>query len=261
MVVTEAFLQPNAIYNATDIDDSQTAYDAISGSANDFAEYPGSTASSIAVSTMQESAANSTLVKYSNADCMAEYATTFVSKSRNVLLVTTDTNSTNQYLGAQSWEVDYEVPYFWICGASWSPSPYLDHSPVCTLGTAQASAESWEVQGHPISYCMVQQVPEECRVNFSLVVMLIIIIANAIKAATMLYTFYKLDSETLVTVGDATASFLTEPDPTTEGICLLSKEDIQKGKWKEPQPKRWIPKRLFWFKAASLKRWLTCNIL
>jgi hypothetical protein len=77
----------------------------------------------------------------------------------------------------------------------------------------------------------------------------------------VILTAWKLNEPTLVTIGDAVASFLKDPDPTTEGICLSTKMDIQKKKWKLQTAKPWAPKKHFWFRAASVKRWLICNIL
>ena len=212
---------------------------------------------------MHNNALNGTLVRYDSAACMAEYAVNFVSKVRNVLLVTNDTVSSNNALGGGYWGSSNQVPYAWLCGPSWSSNPYLDTPPsaACTLSIATESADTWTVAGHVISYCMVETVVEECRLSFSLVIMLIVITANAIKATIMILTFVKLREPTLVTIGDAIASFLDEPDPTTAGICLSTREDIRKGKWKNQPAKQWVPKRHFWFKAASIKRWLTCNIL
>jgi hypothetical protein len=82
IVVTEGFLQPNITVNATD--ESNYSYGI-----------------SIAVLTdMHTAALNGSLLKLDNSDCMARYANTFISKSRNVLLVTTDTNPNHTYLDA-----------------------------------------------------------------------------------------------------------------------------------------------------------------
>ena len=212
---------------------------------------------------LHSAALNGSLVKLDNLACMAKYANNFISDARNVLLVTTDTSPNSSYLGFTQWSSDDEVPFWWLCGDEWEPNPYYDHSPVCTLAKAQAGASSWSVMKHPISYCLVQEVEEQCQLRFSLTIMIIVIIANATKATIMLLTWWKLRTPTLVTIGDAVVSFLDDPDPTTKGICLATKADIQKAKgaWIDQGAKRWVPHRHLWFRAASIKRWLTCNIL
>ena len=93
--------------------------------------------------------------------------------------------------------------------------------------------------------------------------MIFVILANATKATVMILTWRKLRTPTLVTIGDAVTSFLDNPDQTTAGICLAAKINIvkSKGPWKRQGATRWISVRHFWFRAASIKRWLTCNIL
>ena len=238
--MTENFLGSSAVYDNTNV------------------TYPVSTG---VLETLHKKALNGSLVKYDLANCQKEYAVSFVSKVRNVLLVTNDTDATNNILKINSWYSGDEVSYHWICGDGYSNEPYQFGSPVCTLSIALATANNWTLFGHPISYCMVEPVIEECRLSFSLVIMLAVIAANLTKATIMVWTVWKLREPTLVTIGDAVASFLEQPDPTTAGICLSTKMDIIKGKWKKKIAKRWAPERHFWFKAASFKRWLTCYIL
>ena len=212
--------------------------------------------------TLHKEAVSGSLVKYDAASCMAEYAGNFVSRVRNVLLVTKDTDNVNNALGGGSWDSYNEIPYAWLCGPDFDSNPYgYSPSPVCTLSIATASVDTWTVDKHLISYCMIETVEEECRLSFSLGIMLIVIAANAIKATIMILTFVRLKEPTLVTLGDAIASFLDEPDPTTTGICLSTRADICAGRWKNQPAKQWVSKRHFWFKAASIKRWLTCNVL
>jgi hypothetical protein len=210
---------------------------------------------------MHEKALNGTLVKYDSAACMAEYASTFVSKVRNVLLVSTDNNPTNNVLASASWTKSYAIPFDWICGDDYIAYLHPEGVTPCTLSIATSGAATWRALSHSISYCMVEPIVEKCRLSFSLEIMIIVIVANMAKATIMILTCWRLKAPTLVTIGDAIASFLDKPDPTTAGICLSTQEDIQKGKWKNQAAKRWIPKRHFWFKAASIKRWVICNFL
>ena len=215
------------------------------------------------LNSLHAAAINGSLTKMNSSACMSKYSSTFVSDARNVLLVSTDTNINTTYLGISTWRPDAQVPYAWLCGDGWSPSPYDDNEPVCTLAKAQAGASNWTLSHHPISFCLVQEVEEECRLQFSIAIMIVVILANATKATVMILTWWKFRTPTLVTIGDAVKSFLDNPDQTTEGVCLTTKSDIVKAKggWKSQGAKRWVPVRQFWFRAASVKRWLTCNIL
>ena len=72
-----------------------------------------------------------------------------------------------------------------------------------------------------------------------------------------------------MTIGDAVASFLDDPDPMTAGLCISSKLDIENREWIAAKDlnqsgrrlKRWYPRRHFWFGAASVKRWIICAAL
>jgi hypothetical protein len=141
---------------------------------------------------MHEALLNSTLTNMTSSQCMEAYGINFVSKFRNVLLVTTDADtSNNSLLHVGSWSATNEVPYAWICGDSWSQTPYSDQPPsaVCTMSTATAATPNWIVGSHHISYCMAQEVVEECQLSFSLLIMLVVISVNASKTCISKSTF------------------------------------------------------------------------
>ena len=124
-----------------------------------------------------------------------------------------------------------------------------------------------------VEYCLSQKVQEHCRLQFSIIIMVIVIIANFLKLLCMVYTIRSHHVPTLVTMGDAVSSFLQDPDPTTIGYCTLSKRDVDKDRqWSKrvsggnyqavpSQPRPWIVKRHFWFSGASKTRWSICYFL
>lgn len=90
------------------------------------------------------------------------------------------------------------------------------------------------------------------------------------KTAVMFMTLWKQRDATLVTVGDALASFLERSDELTRGRCLMAKVDVRKGplRWRlrnkkmipntQPLPVTYYaPLRRRWFAAASITRWCT----
>jgi hypothetical protein len=165
IVVNEDFFNPSVTYNT-----SYILFESIIT--------PG------VLDTMHEALLNGTLKNTTSSQCKEAYGINFVSKSRNVLLVTEDANtSNNSLLYMNAWDAFQEVPYAWICGDGWSKSPYSDQPPsaVCTVSTATTATSNWMVGSHHISYCMVQEVNEECQLSFSLLIMLVVISANAAK--------------------------------------------------------------------------------
>ncbi|KAF2500873.1 hypothetical protein BU16DRAFT_431906, partial [Lophium mytilinum] len=73
-----------------------------------------------------------------------------------------------------------------------------------------------------IQYSFVKPVidPNTSKVQIGLIFMAIVIGCNFVKALVMLITFLDHRSAYLVTTGDALASFLARPDPTTVGCCI-----------------------------------------
>ncbi|KAE8405608.1 hypothetical protein BDV37DRAFT_293060 [Aspergillus pseudonomiae] len=145
-----------------------------------------------------------------------------------------------------------------------------------------------------LSRCMTKDKDQRCQLFFSPPIAIAVIVSNVIKVVCMYLTARTGRKNILLTVGDALASFLTTPDPTTEGKCLLSRADVSRGQeswttvtiWSNPNrfkgyylerskgstadiplvetsseadppadyPKR-LPERKRWYQAASVKRW------
>ena len=112
------------------------------------------------------------------------------------------------------------------------------------------------------SYCLEQPIPEHCRLQFSAAIMVIVIIANLIKTVCMGFIAWQRPAQALVTIGDAIASFLNEPDTTTIGNCLADKQTNIKRDKCSVTYRRWEAlKDRLWFHAASKWRWYICNMV
>lgn len=123
---------------------------------------------------------------------------------------------------------------------------------------------------------------DRCAVHYSFGVLIIVCILNAIKVACITYTlilFRKgikntdqtsmMDStggdDSLMTVGDAVASFLKRADDYTKDLPLVTKDDFKKGRWPvsgtdhiaQRYRRLLTPKR--WYRAPTLRRWLVTS--
>jgi hypothetical protein len=253
-VVQESFFDPN---NTIELQEYSATYPL---KANAYLNY------------MHDMALNGSLTKYSILDCRSAYAVYFATKVGDVLLVTSDTNvslglgGNSQNLGPSPANEDphvSEIPYFWTCGDGYSSDPlkYKDGK-VCTPSIAKSPNSSWTVDTYQIEYCMVQQTPESCKLSFSSTIMMSVLVANLSKCAIMVFTLWRLNNPTLVTVGDGVSSFLQRPDSTTVGTCLDSKQDFMKwGKRQTKTGKSWTSKTPIWFESASARRWITWILL
>ena len=190
-------------------------------------------------------------------NCVLTYGNAFGnSKYRDVLAVSSIRNTTNSFLyllvnagGRPSSQTD-----LWFC------DKHLNSNGYCNVGEAANAEDSIAVYGAPIDYCLVQEIDEKCMLQFSVPVMLIIIVGNLTKSVCMVLVLLEGGSRPLLTVGDAIASFLNEPDLATKNICLTDKKIFRKKLWQK-RILTWKPKRHRWFRAASITRWLVCNVL
>ena len=113
-----------------------------------------------------------------------------------------------------------------------------------------------QLQGYEISYCLSQSVTEVCELQFSSLILIIVIVCNVIKGVTMLFVLWKANEPPLVTTGDCTTSCLQDLDDNTAGMCLLDKRKVTDGQWESAgNAHHWDSRRRRWFAAASAKRW------
>ncbi|KAL4807026.1 hypothetical protein BDV18DRAFT_159248 [Aspergillus unguis] len=133
-----------------------------------------------------------------------------------------------------------------------------------------------------IQSCLSMPAEELCQLVVSPPICIIVICCNAIKLLCILLTARDPRTNVLLTVGDAIASFLMRPDPTTRTAGLLSHDQATKGAlgWHEDyieccycekcelrkdklQPKATFylepPKR--WMQAASTTLWLSVLLM
>jgi hypothetical protein len=140
---------------------------------------------------------------------------------------------------------------------------------------ATALATNWTMQGHTISYCLVDQQTTQCRLQFSQVILLIVISCNIVKAICMFCIAYKVKESSLITIVDAIASYLSSPDPTAQQQRFLPKQDVAKRKSKTawihtsqhphetqnaPEPRAWSAQRIRWLHSPSWQRWTLCMV-
>lgn len=126
---------------------------------------------------------------------------------------------------------------------------------------------------YPVEHCLTVPIEESCQLVFSPPICLIVIGCNIIKLVCALFTASDGRDDVFMTIGDAISSYLTRPDPTTEGCCLLSKSLINKGAsgWHRKQRKKpkhdaieipdsrlplQLPSHKWWFEAVSTGRWV-----
>lgn len=125
----------------------------------------------------------------------------------------------------------------------------------------------WEPFERPVKSCVIEEVAEFCKLRFSFPIALAVIVSNIIKAFCMaLLLFGYRNHAAVVTMGDAVAHFLEQPDPETRGRCLQSRQLLEtQWYWEsahgvrkdemEITPGKFKPKCHRWAKAPPPGRW------
>ena len=149
-------------------------------------------------------------------------------------------------------------PVRWLCNKPDS----IDDGVACDTNAQAKVPNTFTVGNFPISHCLSNSIKEQhCRIQYSVVILVIVITFNFVKMCCMLATFFE-PSQTLVTIGDAMESFLQKPDSSTAGNCTASWKSFKEHDWKSPnlaQP--FNANRYWWFQAPTLTRVLLCNLL
>jgi hypothetical protein len=196
-------------------------------------------------------------------DCINEYGVDYLSNRRNVIVVTTAQGLNNSIMGALDWSYDV-IQNSWVCGCDVNDTMVLEPKDIndfdCIVADALNSLPI-AIGNYSIDYCLSERVPDVCRLQFSLHIMLIVILCNTVKLICILLTLMKRD-ETLITMGDAIASFLCRPDPMTRGMGTATMADFKSAYWpSSPQPRKWSYVRYFRWQAVGPWRWAIVNVL
>jgi hypothetical protein len=155
------------------------------------------------------------------------------------------------------------------------------------VSKVRTHSDRWQWKMWDIKYCLSEPVEGKSSLNFNLSIIVVVILCNMGKSPLMFFVAIGIKDDPLVTIGDAVGSFLKCNDPTTEGMCLVSKEDIEADEcvhfhrglidlnddapdgstgfsWlsnEKPEPIRYQPSVKRWLKAASGPRWWACALL
>ena len=191
------------------------------------------------------------LHKFDNLACINTYAKQFQTQGSVLLVVE---NSSSIIYGSVG---DYVSEDGWVCN---------DNDLACEISprtdTLRSNPADWSpgVAQRTVSYCLSEPLPEKCKVQSTLHLTVVVTALSLLKAIIMFFVSLGVKESPLMTIGDAMASFLCRSDPSTENMCLVSKQDIKKAKAIWPrEPKTFESKRRRLFSAASKTRWILCT--
>lgn len=216
--------------------------------------------------------------KLSNAECIRQYGKDFVPDRRTVIAVVKGPyNSSSSLLDVTFNDFPLKVTreynaFEWICD---DPQTVNKTSSCCENAAGfipcsvmvpkleEISNVWWRSGGYDIDYCLSEQVPSSCHLHFAFPLILVVIGFNILKVIGVAYVCFRLPEDPLVTIGDAIQSFITKPDPYTKGMCLGTKDTIERyvAHGNSPPPARYRHKGQRWYRAATYKQWTFVMIL
>ncbi len=211
------------------------------------------------------------LVKLENAECIKTYRKSLVSNYKDVLLVTSVSNYTNAVLGVIPQSVDGYSVEGGLCIGSFTCWYYSSENATAWTfalfpgtGLQLPGIASDHYVTVSVDYCLAEPSPAACTISLSRLFLGVVIICNIIKLTCIIATLGLKEHLPIITIGDAIESFLVQPDPATRASPLSALELRQRGvgsQWLQVSTRPWVSHCHFWFKAASLRRWIFTSLL
>ncbi|KAI1742618.1 hypothetical protein F4680DRAFT_22404 [Xylaria scruposa] len=101
-----------------------------------------------------------------------------------------------------------------------------------------------------------QSTQNQCAVSVNGSMLAIVALLNVVLVITMAVILTRSSYNPIVTLGDAIRSFLRVPDQWTTNASLMTKADLQQGKWGSEATRQCVPRSHYWLEAPSLTRWI-----
>ncbi|GKT50931.1 uncharacterized protein ColSpa_11112 [Colletotrichum spaethianum] len=172
---------------------------------------------------LQDQASRGDLTNLTNAACAAQFGGTFQSDFSAVVLVTDVTQKSGSSL-----------------------AQFIDPSDPSRI----------RINSSSVDYCLARpESSQSCDVVLNGSLLGVVAILNLVSVSAIGAVYFFTGFEPIVTLGDALASFITQPDHTTRGICLLDKTDVKQGRWGYREAKYWTSRDHFWLQTPSLTTW------
>jgi hypothetical protein len=198
-------------------------------------------------------------------ECINAYSTNFQSTRGNVYLVVEEGLMTvdEAYGGYPSISLNPSCSA--DTGTTWIYSQFQAEAGNCFaqegnrfLPRLQAEPSLWApFSGRPVRQCFSEPTDRKCKIKYSVHLAVVVILFNAVKTLTILASVFTLRNDPMLTIGDAVASFLREPDASTFKMCLVSQQSIHNVGlgWKvQKQPRKFIVRKHTWASAVKLSK-------
>ncbi|KAI2463253.1 hypothetical protein F4781DRAFT_133484 [Annulohypoxylon bovei var. microspora] len=152
--------------------------------------------------------------------CMSYMPTSVVAIHTNTLLCI---NTCRMALGIKPSDLNSNMV---VSESNWTIAAQESYMPSCVNANQQELGYNNKFSALNVKYCLVQPSSTyKCQIGLSNLLLSTTIICVLLKAGTCTLVVYYLSRESLVTLGDALESFITNPDPTTIGLGTFDIND------------------------------------
>ncbi|MCJ1309054.1 hypothetical protein MMC25_002709 [Agyrium rufum] len=220
IVLLLSSLPLHLIYNSVIIQTSEAnAYNALVVT-QDFLNSPSlvdiNPNTSISLSDLRQIQADAqSYTRLETSDCIAKYSTIWVNGRSNVILMS---NYTSQNWGTNGTVLSASYFTFDVSTTPFGNS-YNKTNKAVPLSDTNAAIE----------YCLSNEIMSVCSLQVHVPFLMVIAVANVFKIACFAFIVVGLPRLfPLITVGDAVASFIENPDPATAGSRILSRKFVEK---------------------------------
>ncbi|KAL5320779.1 hypothetical protein ACEPPN_011589 [Leptodophora sp. 'Broadleaf-Isolate-01'] len=205
----------------------------------------------------------------SSTDCAHLYAKTMMTTHRSLILVAPSSTEYNRLPG--EWRLTGN--YVWMCdlpGRYYYEKDKNDANGVaeniCRPSKAKFGFRDSQVGGVPSAeteYCLAEPFPENCKLEFSVTLLIVVCVANAIKVAAMIAHFFQAGQRSLITIGDAVVSLLERNDIHTQDLSTRNFHTFKKPwpTFDQRQPIPWIKRNYRRKDAISTRRFIFSYVL
>ncbi|KAL2064650.1 hypothetical protein VTL71DRAFT_3788 [Oculimacula yallundae] len=225
---------------------------------------------------LHANASKNQLTRLDNVACINAYGPgTGMMKGHSNLLVVTkekppETNNTVLMAFRAEAFVSNWTANRWVC----DPDYLAGHKNQCNYKELAKEADKWSLarletpkdvrwefqlgDQWSIDYCLAEptELSGMCQLQYSLVIMIAVLCANAVKLFCIVYILTTHMDTVLATIGDAIASFLEVPDPVTAGRPFLTRGQARDFKKASGIATPYHPAKLRWWQAPSVSRWI-----
>ncbi|KAF2206225.1 hypothetical protein CERZMDRAFT_53632 [Cercospora zeae-maydis SCOH1-5] len=180
----------------------------------------------------------SMMQRLDNADCIAQYGQHYISGHGDVLLITSPSpeqdNRTFLWWGTTDhdrwrggdWRFERPTALDWVFPGGHQKS-------------IRANPEGWSRNNRIIDYCLAIVSAPKCQLQFTVQILIAVVVCNAIKSVFMLVALFSHKDAPLVTIGDAIASFL-ETSSMTGSAQEERYISTKNHRWRHTAPARWL---------------------